>query len=164
MSEENEKKYVLSGREFSNEDLALLSVASALEKKATRPVIMDLRHLDAFSEFFAIVSAANARQAYAIAQEIKVFFKKAFGLHPLSIDGLETCNWVLIDYGFLFVHIFQEPTREMYQLEKLWGKSRSLAFTEEQCAKLHQEVLSLIPHESSDENQDDLQSSSSHTA
>lgn len=159
MSEIKEKKYVISGKEYSNEEIALLAIGCAIDKKATRPVIMDLRHLDAFSELFAIVSAANSRQVYAIAQEVKVFFKKAFGLQPLSIDGLESSNWVLIDYGFLFIHIFLEPTRDMYQLEKLWGKSRIIDMTEDQCSKMYHDVLSSIPQNALNDQEEDQESS-----
>ncbi len=60
-----------------------------------------------------------------------MFFKTAFGLNPVSVDGMETCTWVLIDYGFMFVHIFQEPTRDLYQLEQLWSKARNLPASEE---------------------------------
>jgi len=143
-------KYVLAGKEYSHEELALLAVGCSLEKKASQPVIMDLRHLESFVEMFLILSAANGRQVYALAQEIKVFFKKAFGLSPLTIDGLESCHWVLIDYGFLFIHIFQEPTRQMYQLEKLWSKARMLDVSEDQCALKYQEALKLS---ASDEDQ-----------
>lgn len=142
--------------QHSPETMALLAIGCAMEKKASRPVVMDLRHLGSFFDFFAIVSASNSRQVYAIAQEIKVFFKKAFGLYPVSIDGLESSNWVLMDYGFLFVHIFVEPTREMYQLEKLWNKARMVEFTEDQCLEMYRDVMKSLPEEeNSDHSSED---------
>ncbi|MES2614040.1 MAG: ribosome silencing factor [Bdellovibrionota bacterium] len=144
MSIQANRKYLIGEREYSHEDLALLSVAVACEKKAVNPVILDLRNLStAFTELFTIVSAANNRQVYAIAEEIRMFFKNSFGLNPVAVDGMETCTWVLIDYGFMFVHIFQEPTRDLYRLEELWSKARSISAEEEVFMPLYQSVLPL---------------------
>ena len=119
---------------LSNEQVATLAVALAAEKKAFRPVIIDLRNQGAFTEYFVVLSAANARQAAALADTIKTIFKHEAGIAPISVDGLETGTWILMDYGFLFVHIFQEPTREVYQLEKLWSKGRFLDTSDEALA------------------------------
>ncbi len=130
-------------KELSHEDVAMLAIAIATEKKAVRPVIMDLRSVGAFTELFAIVSASNQRQVYAVAENIRQFFKRHLGIMPVSVDGLESCTWVLIDYGFLFVHIFQEPTRELYQLEQLWNKAHVIPVAEDKCQALYHEVLEI---------------------
>ncbi|WP_186649528.1 ribosome silencing factor [Fluviispira vulneris] len=133
----------IGDRVFSHEEIAMLAIAAAEEKKAVRPVVMDLRSQGAFTELFAIVSASNTRQVYAAAEAVRHFFKKNFGMAPVTVDGMENSTWVLIDYGFLFVHIFQEPTRELYQLEQLWSKAHMLPVSEEKCQELYQEVLGL---------------------
>ncbi|RDB37201.1 ribosome silencing factor [Spirobacillus cienkowskii] len=130
----------IGDKELSQEELAMLSIAVAMDKKAVRPVMMDLKNLGAFTELFAIVSASNQRQVYAIAEHIRQTFKQCLGLSPISVDGLESSSWVLIDYGFLFVHIFQEPTRDLYQLEQLWSKARFIDIDEEKCQLLLNEV------------------------
>lgn len=89
------------------------------------------------------MSAANSRQVYAIADSIKQFFKHSLGLPPISVDGLESSTWVLIDYGFLFIHVFQEPTREMYQLEQLWNKAHSINVNEEEVQTLYQDIVKI---------------------
>lgn len=160
MASAQKKNKITLDQEHSPEKMALLAIGCAMEKKASRPVVMDLRHLGSFFDFFAIVSASNSRQVYAIAQEIKVFFKKSFGLYPVSVDGLESSNWVLMDYGFLFVHIFVEPTREMYQLEKLWSKARMVEFTEDQCLEMYRDVLKSLPEENSINPSEDASHSS----
>jgi ribosome-associated protein len=134
----------ISDRIFSREDMAVLSVAAALEKKAVRPVLLDLRAQGAFTEFFAIVSAGNGRQVNAVAEGVRMFFKQYFGLTPISVDGLESQTWVLLDFGFLFVHVFQEPTRELYALEQLWSKGRMMSFAENDASTLYKEVVSLV--------------------
>jgi ribosome-associated protein len=138
-------KYILDNREYSQEELALLAVAVASEKKASRPIILDLRNLaSAFTEIFTLVSAANNRQVYAIAEDIRLFFKNTFNLLPVSIDGLDTCTWVLIDYGFMFVHVFQEPTRDAYQLEQLWNKARPIDCQEDVYTSLYKQALNSL--------------------
>lgn len=133
----------LGDREFSPEELSTLAVAVGLEKKATKPVLIDLRPQGAFTEYFAIMSATNPRQVAAIAEEIRLFFKSAFGVHPVAADGFETSTWVLLDYGSFFIHVFQESTREMYRLENLWSKGRFIELNEQFLASTLKEVKEL---------------------
>jgi ribosome-associated protein len=139
--------FPIGDRRFSREEIAVIAVAAAMDKKAVRPVLLDLRSQGAFTEYFAIVSASNARQVSAVAEGIRLFFKQNFGLQALSVDGMESQTWVLLDYGFLFVHVFQEPTRELYQLEQLWSKGRLVEFTEESANTLYLEAKSLAQAE-----------------
>ncbi|KAB8027758.1 ribosome silencing factor [Fluviispira multicolorata] len=134
---------MIGERSFTHEEIAMLAIAAAEEKKAVRPVVMDLTSQGAFTELFAILSASNTRQVYAAAEAVRHFFKTHFGMSPVTVDGMENCTWVLIDYGFLFVHIFQEPTRELYQLEQLWSKAHMLPVSEDKCQELYKEVINL---------------------
>jgi ribosome-associated protein len=132
-------------RILEREELVKLALAIGLEKKAVRPVAMDLRPQGAFTEYFAILSATNARQVAAVAEEIRLFFRDQLGIQPVSIDGREAKTWILLDYGFLFVHVFQEPTRELYALEQLWSKGRFIQATEDELASLLAEVKAALP-------------------
>lgn len=104
------------------EFIARVAAALGLEKKAFRPVILDLRELSSLTDFFVILSASNARQVTAIAEGIRYGLKQYLRLKTVSVDGLGEGTWALLDYGSVFVHVFQEPTRELYQLEQLWSK------------------------------------------
>lgn len=126
----------------SNEELGLLGIALALEKKATRPVLLDLTLQSVFADYFTIVSVENSRQALAVAESIRLFFKEAFGLQPLSADGLESNSWILLDFGAVFFHIFIEETREYYRLEQLWAKGRLVDISEAQCHLLLESIRS----------------------
>jgi ribosome-associated protein len=116
--------FELAGRKFTPEEVVTLAIASGMEKKAQRPVALDLNRLGAFANYFAILSATNGRQVVAVAEGIRLFIKQTFGISPITVDGLETQQWVFLDYGFMFVHVFQEATREMYSLEQLWSKGQ----------------------------------------
>jgi ribosome-associated protein len=126
----------LGEKSYSIEEAISLALGIALDKKAARPLALDLRSLGAFTEYFLILSGQSGRQVSAIAEGIRMFFKSTFGLNPTSVDGFESQTWILLDYGYFFVHVFQEPTRNMYQLEQLWSKAKVLEIDEQEATKL----------------------------
>ena len=91
----------------------------ALDKKAENPVVIDLRELTTLSDYFVVLSATSDTHARTIADEIKKKLKEK-GILPLSVEGYESANWILIDYGDVIVHIFRPEVRELYNLESLW--------------------------------------------
>ncbi len=93
----------------------------ALDGKAIAPVILDLRNLSAFTDFFLVFSAASPPQLKALAASLEREVEKAHGLHPRSLQGSPASHWVVLDYGTLLVHIFLEKERAHYELEHLWG-------------------------------------------
>jgi ribosome-associated protein len=135
-------------RILEREELVKLALAIGLEKKASRPLAIDLRSQGAFTEYFAILSASNGRQVAAVAEDIRLFFRDNLGLQPVAVDGREARTWILLDYGFLFVHVFQEPTRELYALEQLWSKGRYMTPTEQELSALLAEVKAALPQPS----------------
>ncbi|MEP7028639.1 MAG: ribosome silencing factor [Candidatus Eisenbacteria bacterium] len=112
----------------SGDGLALAqdAVRLALEKKASDPVLLDLRELAAVSDYFVIVSAASEVQVKAIADHIEDSLREAKGLKPWHIEGREGRQWMLLDYIDVVVHVFHERTREYYLLERLWGDARKI--------------------------------------
>ena len=104
----------LSAREKSR-----LAVLAALDKKADRPVVLDVRTLSSFADYFLICSGRSDRQVRAIADAVVETLKRA-GQPPLGVEGHAEGRWVLIDCADVIVHVFQEPVREFYHLERLW--------------------------------------------
>jgi len=98
----------------------VLSVKASEAKKAEDIVILDLSGLTSFTDFFIIAHGHSARQNVAIYEAIEQDLKKE-RIKPLSVEGKENAEWILMDYGNFIVHIFSERTREYYALEKLWG-------------------------------------------
>ena len=110
------------GREWSpleNKKKARFAAESALAKKANNTLILDLRGLAVFTDYFVICSGESTTQVKAIAEHIEAEFVKK-GVKPLSVEGLAYAHWVLMDYGDMIVHVFEEETRAYYELEKLW--------------------------------------------
>ena len=106
--------------------LAQDAVRLALDKKASDPVLLDLRELQAVSDYFVIVSAASDVQVKAIADHIEDSLRETRGLKPWHIEGREGRQWMLLDYIDVVVHVFHERTREYYLLERLWGDARKI--------------------------------------
>jgi ribosome-associated protein len=96
---------------------------AAGEKKALSPVVLDLREIATFTDFFLIVSGANERQVQAISDEIYETLKKS-GHAAARVEGYKTAEWILLDYGDFVVHVFEQKARQFYDLERLWRESK----------------------------------------
>ena len=101
-----------------------LAIRCADEKKAVNMVGLDLREIASFTEFFVIASGTNQRQVQAIADEINEQLKKQLRRRPVRIEGYNSAEWVLLDYGDFVVHLFDKEARDFYDLERLWRDAR----------------------------------------
>lgn len=100
--------------------LGALNAAS--DKKALDMVVLDLRGVASFTDYFLITSGANTRQVQAIADEIVERLKKQ-GTRAARVEGYRTAEWVLVDYGDFIVHVFESKARQFYDLERLWREA-----------------------------------------
>jgi ribosome-associated protein len=94
-------------------------------------VVLDLRQIASFAEFFLIASGANQRQVQAISDEIEEQLKKQLSTRPVRIEGYNVGEWVLMDYGDFIVHIFNKEAREFYDLERLWRDAGKVALPDD---------------------------------
>lgn len=97
-----------------------LAIKCAADKKAFDLVALDLRAIASFTEYFIIASGSNQRQVQAIADEINEQLKKQLAIKAIRIEGYNSADWVLLDYGDFVVHIFNGESREFYDLARLW--------------------------------------------
>jgi len=98
---------------------SLLCLKAAIEKKAQDPVLLEMRGISSFTDYFFLCSGRSDRQVQAIAQGIEEELKKK-GIRPLGQEGAVEGRWILMDYEDVVVHIFLEPVRRFYDLEGLW--------------------------------------------
>jgi ribosome-associated protein len=96
-----------------------ISLKAAIEKKAIDIVMLDLRELSNFTDYFLIMSGNSDRHTQALAQEIIKKMEES-GYNPLGIEGFNKGHWILLDFGEVIIHIFFEPIRTYYDLEGLW--------------------------------------------
>ena len=104
---------------------AILCARAALDHKAIDLAILEVKKLSSFADYFVISSGSSDRQVQAIASHIEEKLGKQ-GLHPLGIEGKREGRWVLLDYGDVVIHIFYQPVREFYDLERLWSDAPKL--------------------------------------
>jgi ribosome-associated protein len=107
-----------------------LALAAATEKKAIDPVVLDLREIASFTDYFIILSGTNERQVQAISDEVADALKKA-GEPVLRVEGYKTAEWILLDGGDFVVHIFGANARKFYDLERLWRESKRVVLPPE---------------------------------
>ena len=94
----------------------------ASEKQATDIVLLDVRKICSFSDYFVICSGESKRQIEAIRDDIGQALKKD-GILPHHYEGTIDSGWLVLDFGNIVVHIFAPLEREYYQLDELWGKT-----------------------------------------
>jgi ribosome-associated protein len=119
----------------------LMALAAAAEKKALNVVVLDLREIASFTDFFVIASGTNERQVQAISDEIVETLKKA-GTPVTRVEGYKTAEWILLDYGDFVIHIFNEKARAFYDLERLWRESKRVGLPPEFSSTGHSSLRS----------------------
>ncbi|HEY8184486.1 MAG TPA: ribosome silencing factor [Pyrinomonadaceae bacterium] len=120
-----------------------MALSAASEKKAINSVVLDLRAIASFTDYFVIASGTNERQVQAISDEVLETLKKA-GTSAARVEGYKTAEWILLDYGDFVVHVFDEKARQFYDLERLWREAQRV----EVPAELRSEVNSSLRSES----------------
>lgn len=113
---------------------SLAGVNAARDKKATDIVLLKTKGILAYADYLLICSGRSDRQVQAIAQSIEKQLKK-LGHRALGVEGMSQGRWVLIDYGDVVVHVFQESIRDFYDLEGLWIDSPRVSTEDEKASK-----------------------------
>ena len=108
---------------MTHEEQAKQMAAAALkaleDKKALDVRVLDISHVTVLADYFLIASGSNRNQVQAMADQVEEELGKAG--HPArQIEGYQTANWILLDYGDIIIHIFDEENRLFYDLERIW--------------------------------------------
>lgn len=101
-------------------DTAMHIASAALDKKAMRVEIVDVRGKVDYADYIVIMSGRSDRQVNAIAQGVRQTMKSEHSTQCYGVEGLPQGQWVLMDFGDVIVHIFHQDTRGYYDLEALW--------------------------------------------
>lgn len=99
------------------------ALRAASDRKALEIVLLDIRELTSFTDFFLITSGTNVRQVQAIADAVVEKLKEQ-GRRAERVEGYNAAEWILLDYGDFIVHIFEDKARRFYDLERLWREAR----------------------------------------
>lgn len=101
-------------------EAAKIAAQACLDKKAENVVILDVRGLTSYADYFVVASGSSDRQVTAIADNVEETMKKA-GNRPIGMEGYTRGHWVLIDFGDVVAHVFYEEARGFYDIEGLWA-------------------------------------------
>ncbi len=104
-----------------------ISIKASKAKKGENLVVLDLRGISSFTDYFVIMHGNSARQNLALNENIEKDLKKE-KIMPLSVEGRKLAEWILMDYGSFIIHVFSEKAREYYSLEKLWGDAHKFSY------------------------------------
>ncbi len=120
----------MAKKDLTTRQKILLVVNAALEKKAKNIVILNIKNVTSFADYTVICSGTSDRQVQSIASSIEASMKKA-GTLPLGVEGEKGGRWVLMDYADMVVHVFYEPVREFYDIERLWSDAPKMEVTDD---------------------------------
>jgi ribosome-associated protein len=110
-------------KEKNETDMLAEIVVKGLQEKMGRNIVsLNLKKIKtAVSDYFIICHGSSNTHVETLIDSVQQEVKKATGLNPHHREGMENAEWVLLDYYDVLVHVFQEPARKFYQLEKLWA-------------------------------------------
>ena len=100
-------------------EMVKLAVTAKKKKKAVDIRVLDIEKISTIADYFIIASGANRNQVQAMADQVEETLGKA-GFEPKSVEGYRNANWILLDYGDVVLHIFDEENRLFYDLERIW--------------------------------------------
>ena len=106
----------------------MAAVRTADNNRGRDIVILDVRGQTSLFDYFVLVTGASRRQLHAISDEIDAVLSQEFGDRRLGIEGYQDSRWILLDYGDVVVHLFDQDTRDYYDLENLWAGAKRLPF------------------------------------
>lgn len=107
---------------------ALAAAQTAHENRGQDIVILDMRPMTTEFDYFVLVTGTSRRQLHAISEEIDHKLEDELHDRRLGIEGYEQSRWILLDYGDVVVHLFEEEFRKYYALDQLWSGAKQVAF------------------------------------
>ncbi len=121
MTESGTDHTPVAPRKLTPEEIASLCAKIADDRKATNIIRLKMAELSSLTDFVVICTGTSAPHLDAVAERIQRELRNNYKIRPAHLDGNADSGWVIIDFGCVMVHVMTEETREVYQLESLWG-------------------------------------------
>ena len=109
-------------------ELAVAAAQTAEDNRGREIVVLDVRKLTTMFDFFVIASGTSRRQLHAMSEEIDHRLEKDLNDERMGIEGYAESRWILLDYGSVVIHLFDDETREYFALENLWAEAPHVAW------------------------------------
>lgn len=105
--------------QMTGKEMMTIACKALDEKKANDIKVIDIEKVSTIADYFIIASGNNVNQVQAMADNVDEMLSKA-GCEPKQIEGYRGGSWILMDYGDLVIHVFDEANRQFYDLERIW--------------------------------------------
>ena len=125
MADTNEKSMISENGKDRSAELARIAISALEDKKAEDVRVIDIGDVSVLADYFIIANGNNRTQVQAMADEVEQRLGRA-GAEPKQIEGYQTGNWVLLDFGDVIIHIFDAQNRLFYDLERIWKDGRQI--------------------------------------
>ncbi len=116
--------------EHNTLEIVKTAASAAMSRRAQDGVILDLRELECFTDFFAIFSGVSDIQVEGISQSVLEELETNWGQRPWHQEGERKADWILLDYVDFVVHVFLAERRAYYNLERLWSEAKRIEIPE----------------------------------
>lgn len=110
-------------------ELALAAARTAADNRGQQIEVLDLRGVTPIFDYFVIVTGTSRRQLHAISEEIDHTLEDEMNDQRDGIEGYNDSRWILLDYGTVVIHLFDQETRSYYDLENLWAGAPKVDLT-----------------------------------
>lgn len=120
MSDQPSENTTAKGKKRSLQ-LATAAARVAIDNRASDVIILDVSGQTAIFDYFVLATGTSRRQLHAISEEIDDVLENELSDKRLGIEGYGSGNWIVLDYGSVVVHLFDDDTRQYYDLESLWA-------------------------------------------
>lgn len=110
---------------MESKQMAKLAIEALEDKKAEDIRLIDISEISVLGDYFLIASGTNRSQIQALADNVQEQLGRA-GSHVKQVEGYETANWVLMDFGDIIVHVFDKENRLFYNLERIWRDGKTI--------------------------------------
>jgi ribosome-associated protein len=101
----------------------MAAARTAHDNRATDIVMLDMREITPVFDYFVIATGNSRRQLHAISDEVERTIRDELKDKRMGVEGYQDSRWILLDYGNVVIHLFDEETREFYALEDFWSQA-----------------------------------------
>ncbi len=110
--------------------LAAAAARVAVENNGKDVIVLDVSDQSAEFDLFVLATGTSRRQLHAISEQIDDVLEKELGDTRLGIEGYDESRWIVLDYGSVIIHLFDDETREYYDLESLWADGKRVPLSD----------------------------------
>jgi ribosome-associated protein len=109
----------------NSKEMARIACAALEDKKAEDIKVINIESISVMADYFIIASGTNRNQVQTLVDNVEEMLEKS-GFQVKQIEGYDSANWILLDYGDIVIHVFDIENRLFYDLERIWRDGKSI--------------------------------------